>query len=674
MRLICIVAAFLLVCEFAHGQQSEQDQRQILNVRGQIFTTRVQPKAIPLPKDDDSFHFAIYGDRTGGSPAGLAVLRQAVKDTNLMDPDLVMTVGDLIQGYNRPDEWMPQMKDFREIMSGLKMSWFPVAGNHDVYWDFRDRNRPKIHHEANYEKHFGPLWYSFKHKQCGFVALFSDEGDKETGEKGFREARLQNMSPEQLSFVDEALQKLKDCRQVFVFLHHPRWLGGGYEGSNWPEVHKRLVAAKNVRGVFAGHIHHMTYQGPIDGIEYFTLATTGGHLSMESPELGFLHHFNIVTVRDDSFKVATIPVGAVIDPKTFRLDFLRDVDTVRNMSPARAGERLVIGGNSSASSDYSLSVTNPGQFPIEVTLAPNFSGGNWQCVPDHQHVIVPPGKTEGMKFYFYRRSDTDLGWTDFSVPSFSMNVDYLHSSARIRLPESQFPVEVGLADTGVVFEKDENKCLVLRGRQSQSQRRAVFQFPNDCARVNPTDVPLPQGPITVEAWVNPTELSKSRAIVAKTQSSEYALFLHDGRPQFDIHLDGKYISPSADVEIPINQWTHIAGVFDGSEARLYINGSVVQSLPAAGSRTTNTLPLFVGADPDRNGNPTREFGGKIDEVRVSKVARYSNTFEPKRRFSRDPDSILLLHLDHVFGPFLLNDSANEAMVVRTGKAHLAVRD
>ena len=73
-----------------------------------IQTNRTSKKVLPLPKEEDVFHFVIYGDRTGGPDEGIKILEQAVKDTNLLDPDLVMTVGDLIQGYNQHDEWMKQ--------------------------------------------------------------------------------------------------------------------------------------------------------------------------------------------------------------------------------------------------------------------------------------------------------------------------------------------------------------------------------------------------------------------------------------------------------------------------------------------------------------------------------------------------------------------------------------
>ena len=76
-----------------------------------VHTPRKNARLLPLPKEKDVWHFLIYGDRTGGPSEGIAVLSQAVDEVNLIEPDLVMTVGDLIQGYNRTPQWLVQMAD-----------------------------------------------------------------------------------------------------------------------------------------------------------------------------------------------------------------------------------------------------------------------------------------------------------------------------------------------------------------------------------------------------------------------------------------------------------------------------------------------------------------------------------------------------------------------------------
>src|SRR5215467_13160288 len=50
-----------------------------------------------LNNDPDDFQFAIVSDRTGGHRA--RVFSQAVEQLNLLQPEFVLSVGDLIVGY-----------------------------------------------------------------------------------------------------------------------------------------------------------------------------------------------------------------------------------------------------------------------------------------------------------------------------------------------------------------------------------------------------------------------------------------------------------------------------------------------------------------------------------------------------------------------------------------------
>ncbi|MHC5037285.1 MAG: metallophosphoesterase family protein [Planctomycetota bacterium] len=278
-----------------------------------VETSRTEGKQLPTPKDQNAFSFVIIADRTASGPRSLDVLEQAVKDVNAIRPDFVITVGDLIGGYTNHEKWIYQMKSFRVIMDRLKVPWYPVAGNHDLYW--RGKNPPKHEHEGNYEAHFGPIWYSFLHKKCRFIALCTDEGDPETGKKTYEELAAQKMSAEQTSWLENTLKTSKDADHVFLFLHIPRWTSGA-QGADWKRTHNLLKKAGNVSAVFAGHVHVMYFFGKKDGIEYHTLACTGGTLNALSPRQGYLHHFDLVTVRGKDFHVAAIPVGSVIDPRS----------------------------------------------------------------------------------------------------------------------------------------------------------------------------------------------------------------------------------------------------------------------------------------------------------------------------------------------------------------------
>ena len=47
------------------------------------------------------------------------------------------------------------------------------------------------------------------------------------------------------------------------------------------------------------------------------------------PGAGYLHHFNVVTVRSDGIKVCSVPVGSILDPHMFTPERQVDLDKAR---------------------------------------------------------------------------------------------------------------------------------------------------------------------------------------------------------------------------------------------------------------------------------------------------------------------------------------------------------
>lgn len=160
------------------------------------------------------------------------------------------------------------------------------------------------------------------------------------------------------------------------------------------------------------------------------------------------------------------------------------------------------------------------------------------------------------------------------------------------------------------------------------------------------------GALTVEAWVRPSadgygggnlvSLRKAdwsdteRCALRLSPSGQPEFFLLDnlGREQ---HLWGNAIAPGI--------WHHVAGVFGGSQMRLYVDGAL------AGARTTG-----------RRWDGTQSYvrmgeGGSgvlVDEVRVTRAAVYSSNFFPQtqKRLSSLPGTVGLWKFDY--------DSANDS--------------
>jgi hypothetical protein len=59
------------------------------------------------------------------------------------------------------------------------------------------------------------------------------------------------------------------------------------------------------------------------------------------------------------------------------------------------------------------------------------------------------------------------------------------------------------------------------------------------------------------------------------------------------------------------QWHHVAGVYDGTNMFLYVDGTLDASQPAAGLISQNSYPLCIG---ENAASPANIFNGSIDEV------------------------------------------------------------
>lgn len=67
-----------------------------------------------------------------------------------------------------------------------------------------------------------------------------------------------------------------------------------------------------------------------------------------------------------------------------------------------------------------------------------------------------------------------------------------------------------------------------------------------------------------------------------------------------------------------NTWYHVAGTYDGSFVRYFVNGCLIIEQPATGTIVTNNLLTAIGNQADC---ACEQFNGEIDELRIWNIAR-----------------------------------------------------
>ncbi len=162
--------------------------------------------------------------------------------------------------------------------------------------------------------------------------------------------------------------------------------------------------------------------------------------------------------------------------------------------------------------------------------------------------------------------------------------------------------------------------------QGKIGRGRYFNGTSDYVAI--ADVPTlnPSSQITAEAWIRTTGTGSNLAILGKTTgcaSSGYLLWLNENG--VGAGLPGFFIGAGAwlDGTIAVNdgKWHHIVGTFDGSTARLYIDGALNASGARSGTLTSTTQLQIGGQTTGAGCTGGLWFPGDIDEVRISSTAR-----------------------------------------------------
>jgi hypothetical protein len=212
----------------------------------------IQPVLGAPPPQAGVFHFAILGDRTGEAEPGIyeSVWREVAAE----DPAFVVSVGDTIQGLqdaSADSEWR-QVEQILALYRRYPLYLAP--GNHDIWSESS---------EGAFRKYAGHApHYSFDYGPAHFTILDN--------------SRSEQFSAGELAFLAKDLEAHKAQPVKFVVSHRPSWLiDVVLQRSNF--AFHQLAKKYGVQYVIAGHVHE-TLHSDFDGISYFSVGSSGGHL------------------------------------------------------------------------------------------------------------------------------------------------------------------------------------------------------------------------------------------------------------------------------------------------------------------------------------------------------------------------------------------------------------
>jgi hypothetical protein len=262
--------------------------------------------------DSGNFHFVVAPDHTGAHRSG--ILQKGIDRINLMQPEFVVSIGDLIEGYT-PDikNIESQWAEFNNTIQQLKVPYFYVAGNHDY------TNQVMANH---WKEKYGADYYYFVYKNVLFLCLNSEDGA--TGLKN------PDFSDQQLAFVEKTLAENSKVDWTMVFMHQPLWLTT--TAKNWQNAEKLLSTRKH--SVFTGHTHQYALHTR-NNSDYFVLSTMGGVNSLRGKKYGEFDHFLWVTMTPEGPVFANLMLDGIEDKSVQTAETLDRIESFNANPPVR---------------------------------------------------------------------------------------------------------------------------------------------------------------------------------------------------------------------------------------------------------------------------------------------------------------------------------------------------
>ena len=235
------------------------------------YDTEIMANSRPWSKEDfkdnpDNFQFATIGDRTGGANVQ-GTFALAMDQLNLLQPEFVINVGDIIEGYSEDNprpEPPPEIRETTKVYKKLQTE-DPEAAK-KMLAEFM--------------------------KSEAIVAAFGKPVE---------------FPEKQMDWITKTLEENVDVRWTFLFMHEPCW-------ENPSESFKLIEELLMTRDYtfFAGHLHYYDYDN-INDREYITIGPTGASWHHDGP--GNVDHVMWVTMIDEGPEMANIALKGIFDRK-----------------------------------------------------------------------------------------------------------------------------------------------------------------------------------------------------------------------------------------------------------------------------------------------------------------------------------------------------------------------
>lgn len=319
-RRVCLFLGLLILISACAGNPRTE-------VESPEFEHDFTGPAVPWTHDNfdnqtDKFTFALFSDLTGGERDG--VFAVAIEQLQLLRPELIVNVGDLIDGGTQDLDLLERQWDSFDQRAGLSRApVFYVGGNHDL----TNPDMWKV-----WEERYGNRYYHFVYKNVLFLALDTEDNPPDfqqyiheirldairvqqaegwaaaanTEYGRLEERKSGRISVQQAAYFRQVIEQHPNVRWTFLLMHKPAWQRPAEE--NFTTIETALNGRPYT--VFYGHVHAYLHELR-NGRDYIRLGTTGGSHNPNNPMA--IDHVTLVTVSEEGTDIANLRMSGIFD-------------------------------------------------------------------------------------------------------------------------------------------------------------------------------------------------------------------------------------------------------------------------------------------------------------------------------------------------------------------------
>jgi len=372
-----------------------------VSIAQQIPTGKFPVTHLRFNEDTSKLQFAIISDIWGGNRPG--VFEDAIEKLELLQPQFVISVGDLIDGKTYDPKLIKrQWDEFDAAIKPLEMPFFYVPGNHDI---------GNAIMEAEWRKRMGSPYYHFVYKNVLFLCINTEDG----GKGGIKD--------EQVSYFKKVITENTNVRWTFLFMHRPVWQGNGDKQEGYENI-ERLLSGRNYF-LFSGH-HHTYLSVTKNGNKHFVLGSTGGGSDLRGEKFGEFDHITLVTLTRGEPKVVNLKLDGIIKEDIVNEQTHPITETLieQNWFVPIA---FVADHQMEKSIGAEIAFKNPTNYPLEITGDWGIIDSNYQIIPKEIKVTIPPQTEMIQKINILKKDNSTIDLATLPFLDISLTGKYIYN-------------------------------------------------------------------------------------------------------------------------------------------------------------------------------------------------------------------------------------------------------